>query len=604
MLYPRENESREVKDLGGLWRFRRDAHHEGFENKWFLEPLADTVEMPVPASYNDITTDNELRRHIGLVWYERDLFIPAGWSGRRIILRFGSVTHEAHIYLDGHLCGSHRGGFLPFEIDLSARIQPGGKHRLTVAVDNRLTWQTLPSGEVKTLDDADHPSGYTVQEYHFDFFNYAGIHRAVVLYTTAPAYIADITTRTTLENGWAHLYYEIAVVGDPSTIEVQLHDPAGNLVAHAKAVAGKLRVENPQLWGPGKGILYTLTVRLSSDLYRLPVGLRTVRVTRDQFLVNEEPVYFKGFGRHEDADFRGRGFDHVIAMKDLHLLNWIGANSFRTSHYPYAEEHLDLADRHGLLVIDEVAAVGMHLFHREKIVFCEEKVNACTQAHHIETFRELYMRDKNHPSVVLWSVANEAATHEAGARAYFEPVIAAARALDPHRPLTIAHCPMMDECHVADLVDVLCLNRYYAWYFDPGHLELIEGQLERNLRDWHRRFGKPIIVSEYGADTVAGLHNTPPVMFSEEFQVEFLEHYHRVFDRLDFVIGEHVWNFADFGTKEGLSRVNGNRKGVFTRQRQPKMAAHALRKRWLAEPAGKDHPHEASWIAKSKRNLT
>ncbi len=70
-------------------------------------------------------------------------------------------------------------------------------------------------------------------------------------------------------------------------------------------------------------------------------------------------------------------------------------------------------------------------------------------------------------------------------------------------------------------------------------------------------------------------------MFSEEFQCEFLERYHRVFDRLPYVIGEHVWNFADFATKEGLSRVIGNRKGVFTRQRHPKMAAHVLRKRWL-----------------------
>ncbi len=72
-------------------------------------------------------------------------------------------------------------------------------------------------------------------------------------------------------------------------------------------------------------------------------------------------------------------------------------------------------------------------------------------------------------------------------------------------------------------------------------------------------------------------------MFSEEFQAEFLKRYHRVFDRLDFVVGEHVWNFADFGTKEGTSRVMGNRKGVFTRQRHPKMAAHVLRERWCAE---------------------
>ena len=589
MLHPRESESRDLKDLGGLWRFKRDVRSEGLEQQWFRQPLEDTLEMPVPASYNDITTDNTLRTHIGLVWYERDTFLPAAWAGRRIILRFGSVTHQAHVYVNGQLCATHQGGFLPFEAEIGNLLQPGESNRITVAVDNRLTWQTLPTGEIKTYDDADHPPGYVIQDYHFDFFNYAGIHRAVLLYSTPHTCLTDISTRTTREEGSTHLHYAVTVSGGPAIVEVELIDPSGTPVAHAHGLAeGRLLVENPQLWGPGRGILYTLKVTVkdttaqTADIYRLPVGLRTIRVTHNQFLVNDEPVYFQGFGRHEDADFRGRGYDPVIALKDLHLLKWIGANSYRTSHYPYAEEHLELADRHGILIIDEVPAVGLHFFTRDRIIFCEERVNAQTQAVHIETFRELYARDKNHPSVVMWSLANEAATYEQGARAYFEPVITAARALDPHRPMTIAHCPAMDECHVADLVDVLCLNRYYAWYFDPGHLELIEAQLERNLTDWHHRYRKPIIVAEYGADTVAGLHHTPPVMFSEEFQAEFLQRYHLVFDRLDFVIGEHVWNFADFGTKEGTSRVMGNRKGVFTRQRHPKMAAHVLRERWTS----------------------
>jgi len=589
MLTPRESESRELKDLSGLWRFKRDLHNEGLDQKWFLQPLRGDLEMPVPASYNDITTDNDLRMHLGLVWYERDVFVPPSWAGNRIVLRFGSVTHQSHVYINGRFCMSHQGGFLPFEAEVGALLKPGESNRITVAADNRLTWQTLPTGEIKTFNDADHPPGYTVQESHFDFFNYAGIHRAVYLYTTPKAHLADITTRTTLENGEAHLHYAALTSAGTATVEVALHDPNGHLVAQGSGAEGVLVVKNPQLWGPRRGILHTLMITVkdsaagTADVYRLPVGLRTVRVTSDQLFVNDEPVYLQGFGRHEDSDFRGRGYDPVIALKDLHLLDWIGANSFRTSHYPYAEEHLELADRHGLLVIDEVPAVGMHFFTREKAVFCEERVNAKTQAVHIQTFRELHARDKNHPSVIMWSLANEAATYEPGARAYFEPIIAAARALDPYRPMTIAHCPAMDECNVSDLLDVVCLNRYYAWYFDPGHLELIEAQLERNLRDWHKRYGKPIIVAEYGADTLAGLHHTPPVMFSEEFQAEFLERYHRVFDRLDFVVGEHVWNFADFGTKDGTSRVIGNRKGVFTRQRQPKMAAHALRLRWNAK---------------------
>lgn len=586
MLHPRESESRELKDLSGIWRFKCDTLNKGLEKEWFRRPLTGTIEMPVPASYNDITNDVALRNHIGLVWYEREVFVPEAWAAGRVVLRFGSVTHHAHVYVNGTPCMTHKGGFLPFETEVSQFLNPGVSNRITVAVDNRLDWQTLPVGEIKRRDGKDHPPGYVTQDYHFDFFNYAGIHRAVVFYTTPRTYIAGVSTHTTLRNGIAILHYTVDVAGERAEVEALLIDPAGKTVGKSKGRSGKIAVKRPLLWGPGQGNLYTLTVTAQGadghapDTYRLPVGLRTIRVTKKQFLVNGEPVYFKGFGRHEDADFRGRGFDHVVALKDLNLLDWIGANSFRTSHYPYAEEHLELADRHGILVIDELPAVGMNFFTKDRSIFCKDRVNAETQAYHMTVLRELHERDRNHPSVVMWSIANEAGTYEEGARAYFEPIIKTARELDPHRPLTIAHCPVFDECHVADLVDVLCLNRYYAWYFDPGHLELIGMQLERNLKDWHKRFSKPIIVSEYGADTVAGLHHDPPVMFSEEFQAEFLKEYHKVFDRLDFVAGEHVWNFADFATKDGTSRVIGNRKGVFTRQRQPKMAAHVLRERW------------------------
>jgi beta-glucuronidase len=94
------------------------------------------------------------------------------------------------------------------------------------------------------------------------------------------------------------------------------------------------------------------------------------------------------------------------------------------------------------------------------------------------------------------------------------------------------------------------------------------------------REGKPIIMTEYGGDTLAGLHSVTPMPWDEEYQVELLDMYHRVFDRIDAVVGEQVWNFADFATGPGVLRVGGNKKGVFTRDRRPKAAAHALRRRW------------------------
>lgn len=135
------------------------------------------------------------------------------------------------------------------------------------------------------------------------------------------------------------------------------------------------------------------------------------------------------------------------------------------------------------------------------------------------------------------------------------------------------------RCVISDLFDVLLLNRYFGWYALTGDLVAAEQALEAELREWEKR-GKPIIMTEYGADTEPGLHSLTSEPWSEEYQADLLAMYHRVFDRVDAVVGEQIWNFADFATTSGIMRVDGNKKGVLTRDRRPKMAAHALRRRW------------------------
>jgi len=320
------------------------------------------------------------------------------------------------------------------------------------------------------------------------------------------------------------------------------------------------------------------------DIYRMEIGIRTVRVEGKQFLINEKPFYFKGFGKHEDSDIRGKGLDQVINIKDFNLLKWIGANSFRTSHYPYSEEILFLADQYGIAVIEEAPAVGLNLWNRNEKVFTEGRVDGKTLEHHLEIMRELIARDKNHPSVIMWSVANEAATYEDGAEEYFRRVIEETRRLDPTRPITIVENTKASETKVSKYVDVICVNRYYSWYTDSGDLSVIEYQLERDLREWYELYRKPIILSEFGADAISGFHSDPPLMFTEEYQQEMIKRFVGVLDRLDFVVGEHIWNFADFMTKQSITRVVGNKKGVFTRNRQPKMVAHFLKERWSKLP--------------------
>ena len=587
MLYPRESEAREVKDLSGIREFKADRRNEGFDKKWFASSLEDTIMMPVPASYNDITQDASIRDHIGDVWYEKSFFAPVSWRGRRVVIRVGSATHKAVMWVNGIEAARHKGGYMPFEADISDILEYGRENRVTLAVDNILDWTTIPPGEVKTFKDDMHPEGYRIQEYFHDFYNYAGIHRPVLLYTTPRKYIRDIAVITDIKGSKGTVAYRVELSTGSEYVRVILMDGEKE-IASATGSSGELTVEGARFWEPGNAYLYTLCVQTTTseagigDCYRLPVGIRTIKVTEKEFLINGKPFYFKGFGKHEDMDITGKGLNQVINVKDFNLLKWIGANSFRTSHYPYSEEIMDLADREGIVIIDETPAVGLNLWDKEKKVFSEEHAYRALE-HHLQVTRELIDRDKNHPCVVMWSVANEATTYEDGALPYFKRVVEEVRRLDASRPVTIVEYSFPEECKVAQLFDVICDNRYYSWYTDPGHLELIEFQVERELRGWHERFRKPVIMSEYGADAIAGFHQDPPVMFSEEYQCELLRHYHNVLDKLDFVVGEHIWNFADFATKQGITRVIGNRKGVFTRQRQPKAAAHLLRERWTSK---------------------
>ncbi|MCL2320844.1 MAG: beta-glucuronidase [Oscillospiraceae bacterium] len=586
MLYPIESESREVKDLSGLWNFKVDKEDEGLYNKWYMDRLKESIVMPVPASYNDITTDASIRDHIGNVWYERTFFVPDSWRDKLLMIRVGSAAHHAILWINSIEAVRHRGGFLPFEADISDMVKYGEENRVTVCVNNVLDWTCLPTGEIKTYNDEKHPAGYKVQETYFDFYNYSGIHRPVKLYTTPKTYIEDIKVTTDICGVDGVVKYDVVVKGENISVLLCLSDETGSIVAEGTGSSGSLMVSNAKLWQPGKPYLYTLSVKLTDtsgkvvDVYRLPFGIRTVKVEGSKFFINGVPFYFKGFGKHEDSDIRGKGLDEVLNVRDFNLLKWIGANSFRTSHYPYSEEIINLADQEGIVLIDEAPAVGMCLWNDDEKIFAEDRINANTLDHHLQTIREMIARDKNHPSVVMWSVANEAATNEEAALPYFTSVVNELRKLDPSRPVTIVHTVDAARDKVSQLFDVICINRYFGWYIDHGVTDFIEKQMDSELLAWHKKYPKPIIVTEFGADTVAGFHQIPPVAFTEDFQCEFLEQYFKSFDKFDFVIGEHIWAFADFATKQGLTRVIGNKKGVFTRQRQPKAAAYLLKARW------------------------
>ena len=588
MLRPQQTSTRDVRCLDGLWSFALDREGVGRVSNWWERPLAQARLVPVPSSFNDVLVDSEIHDHVGDVWYQTDLVVPFGWTDQRILLRFDAATHRATVWLDEELVAEHQGGYLPFEADLTALVEPGDTHRLTVCVNNELSWSTIPPGSLEAT-----PNGGRRLRYFHDFFNYAGLHRSVWLHSTPQPHISDITITTDLDGTDGIVHCVVESIGE-GEINLVLRDPEGAVVAQTNGRDSTMRVTDADLWGPGRGNLHDLTIELSRDgllldSYAIPVGIRTVEVVGTQFLINGQPFYFRGFGMHEDHTVRGKGHDAASMVHDFALIEWIGANSLRTSHYPYAEEILDHADRLGIVVIDETAAVGLNLGVAGGLMggptastFGDGPIGAESQAALLGHVEDLIARDRNHPSVVMWSVANEPESDTEASVDYFRPVFEAARAADPTRPVGFVNVMLApaDRCRLTPLADVVMINRYFGWYVDHGDLETAERSLEKELRSWASLHQKPILITEYGADTIAGLHSVEAVPWSEEFQVALLDRYHAVFDRVEAVVGEHVWNFADFATSPSFVRVEGNKKGVFTRDRRPKFAAHRLRERW------------------------
>ncbi|MFW5980855.1 MAG: beta-glucuronidase [Halanaerobiaceae bacterium] len=590
-LYPAESETRQVIDLSGIWNFQVDFKEEGREKEWY-KGLPDPVQVPVPASYNDLFTDKDIREHVGDVWYETEFYLAEEWENKKVNLRLGSATHRAEVWVNGVKVAEHEGGYMPFGAIINEAAEFGGKNKLVVVVNNELDYTTIPTGSIKEYDD-----GKKRLSPFFDFFNYAGIHSAVKLQLLPENYIYDISVITDFEGNTGIVEYEIETTSDDCKIKVKLKDEAGEIVAKNSGINGKLSFDGVNLWQPGNAYLYQLEVNLIEngkkiDCYPLPVGIRTVEVEDNRFYINEKSFYFKGFGKHQDSSIIGRGFSPSVMIRDAELLDWIGANSVRTSHYPYDEEFYRMCDKRGIVVIDETPAVGFFDMRmnfaeagrgNQSKFFDREEVHTETKANHKDAIYELMQRDKNHPSVVMWSLANEPDSSQERSEEYFEDIFAYARTQDPqNRPLTFANMLVAryENCHVAQFADVICLNRYYGWYVKGGPaLRYSQKDFLEELKNWENT-GKPIIMTEYGADTMAGVHKLPSVQWSEEYQVEYLEHQHEVFDEIDSLIGEQMWNFADFQTTEGILRVDGNKKGAFTRDRQPKMAAHLLKKRW------------------------
>ena len=592
MLYPVLNAKRKRYSLDGIWNFKQGEYAPGVDARLSAENL-----MVVPSSFNDVAVESEKRYFIGDNWYERTFAVPSFESDEELVLRFGSVTHQARVYVNGQLLGEHVGGFTPFEVRIPEKLTTGKELLISVCANNILDHTTLPVGNYSEEVLPDGSVKKKVVE-NFDFFNYAGIQRPVQLLVLPKARIEDIVVTYDVHENDANVKVAVEHTANGGTAKVTLLDENGEVVAKGEAGA-ELEIANVRRWEVLDAYLYTAKVELFAgeelvDEYEELFGVRTIRVEKGQFLVNDKPVYFKGFGKHEDSYVNGRGFNEAVNLMDLNLMKNMGANSYRTAHYPYSEEMMRLSDRMGFLVIDEVPAVGLFANFTAALSMNRGESKPIktweyyeTMENHKRALKELVARDKNHACVVLWSVANEPDGAGEGADKYFEPLVKYVKELDPqNRPTTVVNIMMAtpERDLISPLIDVLCLNRYYGWYINHGDIEGARAGLRKELLTWQEKYpDKPIIMTEYGADTLPGYHSNWDVPYTEEYQERFHQMSHEVFDELENFVGEHVWNFADFETNSyALIRIQGKHKGLFTRDRNPKSIVKLFRNRWNA----------------------
>lgn len=203
---------------------------------------------------------------------------------------------------------------------------------------------------------------------------------------------------------------------------------------------------------------------------------------------------------------------------------------------------MQFADEYGIMIIDECPSVDTEAYTQALLT------------NHKSSLKQLIHRDKNHPSVVMWSIANEPRTGQVAADAYFGAVASFTRSLDMTRPITSSIATSVFDDKAGKHLDIISFNRYNGWYQNPGQLNMITNRVVDEAISWNKKYKKPVLMSEYGADTVEGLHLNPPFVWSEEYQEALLSQHFKAFDILrtdqSFFIGEFVWNFADFKTAQ------------------------------------------------------
>ena len=568
--------NRQTTSLNGDWNYIVDVQEEGYYD-YRMNPTPwgffrnakpqrpeDLIEydfdtsptMPIPSDWN--TRDERLFFYEGTVWFKRSFTMATDpkAEGRRTLLYFGAVNYEAIVYVNGEKMGRHVGGFTPFCFDVSDVLREG-ENTLIVKVDNKR--------------HADH-----VPTQFFDWWNYGGITRDVLLVSVAPTYVEnykwtllpaaakgkrDITCTVRLNKAEAGRKLTVSI--PELKLKRTLTTTAdGTATATFSTAASKL-----QLWSPKHPKLYRVEMNLEGETLADEIGFRTIETRGKQILLNGKPVFLRGISLHEEKPFGGGRANSTADARTL--LSWVkelGCNFVRLAHYPHNEHMVREAERMGLMVWSEIP-----------VYWTISWGNDATFDNARRQLTDMIARDQNRANIIIWSIANET-PHGSEREAFLSRLAQEARRLDNTRLISMAmevtsasnyHNQLQDNMN--QYVDVISFNQYIGWYRDVN---------DAPKMTWEIPYNKPVIVSEFGGGAKYGLHGAANQRWTEEFQENLYRQNVAMLDKIDGLCGTTPWILKDFRSPRRV--LNGiqdyyNRKGLFSDNGEKKKAFYVLK---------------------------
>ncbi|WP_405063763.1 DUF4981 domain-containing protein [Kribbella sp. NBC_01505] len=482
--------------LSGDWSFRlspsvadapddlKDPDTSGWDTlavpgHWQLSgygaPAYTNIVYPFPLEPPYVPTENPTGDYV------RTVAVPADFAGSRIVLRFEGVDSRFAVWANGSFVGWSSGSRLPSEFDLTSLVTPGSEAQIAVRVHQ---WS---AGSY--LEDQ-------------DMWWLSGIFREVNLLALRPGAATDVFVHSSYADGVGTLRVDADVAGTVDIPELGLSVPTG---ASVTALVEPWSAESPRLYD---GVL-----RTDGGEVRLRIGFRTIAIVDGVFTVNGNRVLFNGVNRHEFHPDRGRTLTEQDMLDDVLIMKRAGLNAVRTSHYPPHPHFLSLCDEYGLYVVDE-CDLETHGFGYEPQPpdLPNPVMDPRWRDDLVTRMQRMIGRDKNHPSIVIWSLGNECGMGE-NLRAMYD----AAKAIDPSRPV---HYERDTE---AEFVDI-----YSRMYTDPAGCAEI-GADPASYR------GLPFILCEYGH----AMGNGPGGLLD----------YREVFEKYPRCQGGFIWEFIDHGLR-------------------------------------------------------